>query len=138
MSFYLNKVMLAGNLGADVTVSTTTGGSKVAKLRLATNSFAKNADGSNKTYTEWHQVEIWGDKRVEYVQNKVGTGSNVYIEGESRTEQWDDGNGNTRSATKIVVTGSNSVFKVVAAGNGEKNDPQLNSQDSGYYEAYPH
>ena len=65
----LNKVQLIGFTGAEAEVRTTSGGKKVATLRVATNRYTK-AGGERKDYTTWHQVEIWNQGTVGWLDTR--------------------------------------------------------------------
>jgi len=58
----LNKVILIGNLGADPEVRSTSNGSRVATLSLATSRQWKNQSGEKQEKTEWHRVILWNNK----------------------------------------------------------------------------
>ena len=58
----LNKVILIGNLGADPEVRSTSNGSRVATLSLATSRRWKNQAGEQQEKTEWHRVILWNNK----------------------------------------------------------------------------
>src|SRR4051812_18467346 len=58
----LNKVTLIGNLGADPEVRSTTNGSRVATLSIATSRQWKNQSGEKQEKTEWHRVVLWNTK----------------------------------------------------------------------------
>ena len=65
----LNKVQLIGFTGADAEIRTTSGGKKVATLRVATNRYTKKG-GERKDYTTWHQVEIWNQATVNWLATR--------------------------------------------------------------------
>ncbi|WP_133131458.1 single-stranded DNA-binding protein [Legionella yabuuchiae] len=101
MTASLNKVQLIGNLGAEPKTITSQNGQSFVTATLATNeSFKQNDEW--KTRVEWHQLVMFGKlaKVVEYLQK----GSQVYVEGKLRSNQWTDGDGNTRHSLSIVVS----------------------------------
>ncbi|WP_367606084.1 single-stranded DNA-binding protein [Legionella sp. W05-934-2] len=100
MTASLNKVQLIGNLGAELKPIISQNGQPFVTATLATNeSFKQNDEW--KTRVEWHQLVMFGKvtKVVEYLQK----GSQVYVEGKLRSNQWTDGDGNTRHSLSIVV-----------------------------------
>lgn len=100
MTASLNKVQLIGNLGAGPKTITSQNGQSFVTATLATNeSFKQNDEW--KTRVKWHQLVLFGKltKIVEYLQK----GSQVYVEGKLRSNQWTDGDGNTRHSLSIVV-----------------------------------
>ncbi|MBP9755882.1 MAG: single-stranded DNA-binding protein, partial [Phenylobacterium sp.] len=89
--------------GAEAEIRTTSGGKKVATLRVATNRYTK-AGGERKDYTTWHQVEIWNQGTVGWLGSKgLPKGSKVFVEGEIRHDRYTDKDGVERFFSKVVV-----------------------------------
>ena len=104
MTLQLNTVTVAGNLGAAPTIRQTAEGTVVANFRLATNEFVgRDANGSPKFHTEWHQVVAWGPL-AEAAAKRLEKGSAVYVEGVLRTRAFEDKNGEQRRVTEIKAT----------------------------------
>lgn len=103
MSQGINKVILVGNVGQDPEVRTTHNGDWVAEFSLATSERWKDRDtGDDQERTEWHTVTVFG-KLAEVVEKYVRKGSKLYVEGQIRTESWDDReSGQKRYRTKII------------------------------------
>tara|TARA_B100000949_G_C14125507_1_gene384407 strand:- start:306 stop:728 length:423 start_codon:yes stop_codon:yes gene_type:complete len=100
MTASLNRVTLIGNLGAEPKTITGKDGQSFVTATLATNeSFKQNDEW--KTRVEWHQLVMFGKltKITEYLKK----GSQVYVEGKLRSNQWIDGDGNTRQSLSIVI-----------------------------------
>jgi single-strand DNA-binding protein len=102
MSRSLNKTTLIGNVGADPEVKTTAGGTKLAKLSLATSRTFTDRSGQKQEKTEWHRVTFW-DRMAEIVEQYVHKGDRLYVEGRIEYSQTDDGQGGTRYFTDIVA-----------------------------------
>ena len=102
MSRSLNKVMLIGNVGAEPEIRTTGGGTKIAKVSLATNRSFNDRSGQQQEKTEWHRLTFW-EKMAELVEQYVKKGDRLYIEGRLEYSQTEDDKGNTRFWTDIVV-----------------------------------
>ena len=99
----LNKVQLIGFTGAEPEIRSTSGGKKVATLRVATSRYTKK-NGERQDYTTWHTVEIWNAGTVKWLDSKgLAKGSKVYIEGEIRHDRYTDGQGVERYFSKVVV-----------------------------------
>jgi single-strand DNA-binding protein len=96
----INKVILVGNLGRDVEVRHTPGGSAVAKFSVATNEVWKDKNGQRQEHTEWHNIVAWG-KLAEFCGSYLSKGRQVYIEGTIRTRTYDDEKGNRRYFTEV-------------------------------------
>ena len=99
----VNKVILIGNLGADPETRTTTSGSQVASLRIATSeSWNDRQSGERKEQTEWHRVTLYG-KLAEIAGQYLRKGAKVYLEGRIQTRKWQDKEGNDRYTTEVVA-----------------------------------
>jgi single-strand DNA-binding protein len=96
----VNKVILVGNLGRDVEMRHTPGGSAVAKFSVATNEVWKDKNGQRQEHTEWHNIVAWG-KLAEFCGSYLSKGRQVYIEGSTRTRTYDDEKGNRRYFTEV-------------------------------------
>ena len=95
----VNKVILVGNLGRDVEIRYTSGGTAVATLSLATTDVWTDKGGQKQEKTEWHRVVLWG-KTAETLQEYLLKGRQIYVEGRLQTRQWDDRDGNKRYTTE--------------------------------------
>lgn len=102
MSRSLNKVMLIGNVGAEPEIKTTGGGTKFAKVSLATNRTFSDRTGQQQEKTEWHRLTFW-DKLAELVEQYVKKGDRLYVEGRIEYSQTEDDKGNQRFWTDIIV-----------------------------------
>ena len=80
MSRSLNKVMLIGNVGNDPDVRTTSSGTPIANMSLATTRKWQDGSGEQKEKTEWHRLTVWG-KLVDVVERYVKKGDRLYVEG---------------------------------------------------------
>ena len=106
MSRSLNKVQLIGNLGADPEVRSTSNGSRVATLSLATSRQWKNQSGEKQEKTEWHRVVLWNNKGstlADIAERFCKKGDKVYIEGSIEYRSWQDREGQTRYTTEITA-----------------------------------
>lgn len=98
----INKVILVGNVGADPEVRALDGGTKVARIRLATTERVYNKEkNETKENTEWHSITLWRGL-AEVVDKYIRKGSQLYIEGKLRTREYDK-NGVKCFATEIVA-----------------------------------
>ena len=105
MSRSLNKVILIGNLGADPEVRSTSNGSRVATLSLATSRNWKNQSGERQEKTEWHRVIFWSSKFnnvVDTIEKYCKKGDKLYVEGRIESRSWQDREGQTRYTTEII------------------------------------
>ena len=100
MARSLNKALLIGNLGSDPEIRTTTDGTKVAGLSVATNRNWTDRDGQAQERTEWHRVVAWANL-AEIAEQFLSRGDRVYIEGEIQYRSYEDRDGATRYVTEI-------------------------------------
>jgi single-strand DNA-binding protein len=100
----VNKVILVGNLAADPDVKATAAGMYVAKMRLATNTYAgKDESGNRKEHSEFHNLVAFG-KLAEFAGQYMKKGRPIYAEGRLHTSSWDDStSGQKRYRTEVVV-----------------------------------
>jgi single-strand DNA-binding protein len=97
-----NLVILFGNLGADPEVRSTSGGTRVATLSLATSRQWKNKAGEKQEATQWHRVILW-DKLADIAEKYCHKGDRLHVTGEIQYRTWEDKEGNTRYSTEIVA-----------------------------------
>lgn len=98
----VNKVILIGRLTADPEVRATNDGTRVTNLRLATNSYRKEEDGSRKEYTDFHSLVLFG-RSAEIAAEYLRKGKLIYADGKLRTSSWEDREGKKRRTTEVVV-----------------------------------
>lgn len=98
----INKVILVGNLGDDPETKYTQGGMAVTSVRLATTSVRKDREGNSQERTEWHRVKFFG-KLAEIAGEYLRKGSQVYVEGSIRYDEFTGQDGQKRYYTDIVV-----------------------------------
>ena len=103
MSTLKNKVQLIGNVGNAPEVKTLDGGKKVANFSMATNEFYKYSKGEKEQNTEWHNIVAWG-KLAEIVEQFVGKGKEVAIEGKLTNRSYETKEGEKRYVTEVVAS----------------------------------
>jgi single-strand DNA-binding protein len=90
-----------GRLGRDPETRFTSGGQAVANFSLATDGSYKDKNGERQKHTEWHKIVVWG-KQAEIAQQYLKKGSLVFIEGRIQSREWEDKQGQKRTAVEIV------------------------------------
>lgn len=83
----INKVILIGNVGSDVTVKEVNN-NKVANFSLATSERYKDKDGQQVVNTDWHRVEIWR-AGAEIAEKYVKKGMLLYVDGKITTKNYE-------------------------------------------------
>jgi len=98
----LNKVILVGNLGRDPELKSTSSGSKVLEVNIATTERYRDKNGNDQEQTDWHRVVMWQQK-AEYIARNSRKGSSLYVEGKLRYRKYTDKDGNERTITEILA-----------------------------------
>ncbi len=128
----INKVILVGNVGADPEIRTLETGTKVARVRLATTERIFNRQTQEtKEHTEWHTVVLWrglADVADKYVRK----GSQIYVEGPLRSNEWTDKDGIKRYGVEIVANDMKLLGRRPegSGGGANYNQPPMSSYGS--------
>ncbi len=127
----VNKVILIGNVGADPEIRNFEDGSKVARINIATTERTFNSRTQERVErTEWHRVVLWRGL-AGIVEQYVRKGSQIYIEGKIRSNEWTDANGTKRYGIEIVADVMNLL------GRRDASQGQYNS-GGGYQQSQPY
>lgn len=113
MSF--NKVIIVGNLGRDPELRYTPQGTAVCNFSMATTEKRRDKSGEYQDVTTWFRVTVW-DKKAEVAAKYLQKGSQVYIEGRLKLDEWTDRDGNTRTTLDVTATDMQFIGK---AGGGD-------------------
>jgi len=98
----VNKVILVGRLGRDPESRFTASGQPVCNFSLATDRSYRDRNGQTQKQTEWHKIVVWG-KLAEICQKYLKKGSQIFVEGRIQSRQWEDQQGQKRTAFEIVA-----------------------------------
>jgi single-strand DNA-binding protein len=112
MAASLNKVFLIGNLVRDPEIRYIASGSAVVKFRIAVNRWSKQ----NKE-TDFVDIVAW-EKLAETCNTYLKKGMQVLVVGRLSIRQYDDKDGNKRTATEVVISEMQMLDKR-DGGNGE-------------------
>jgi len=122
----INKVILVGNLGADPETRYTPSGTAITTIRVATSeSWKDKQTGEQQERTEWHRVKFFG-RLAEIAGEYLKKGSQVYIEGKLRTEEYEK-DGVKRWSTDVIademqMLGSRGGGAGAEGGGGERRE----------------
>lgn len=97
-----NKVILLGNLTRDIELRYTQGGLAIAKFGLAVNRRAKSADGELRETTCFVDITAFG-KQAEVLEQYVGKGRPLFVEGRLEYSTWEDKNGGGKRSKLEVI-----------------------------------
>lgn len=97
----LNCVTLMGRLVADPELRTTTSGKSVATFRIAVDrSFVKQGE---ERKADFITIVAW-NSTADFVSRYFSKGSMIAIQGRIQTRNYEDNNGNKRTAFEVVAT----------------------------------
>ena len=100
----LNVVAIMGRLAADPQLRQTTTGKNVASFRIACDRGRRDANGQSQA--DWLDVVAW-DRTAEFVCKYFQKGSLIAIDGRLQSRQYQDKNGNNRTAVEVVANNIN-------------------------------
>ncbi len=108
----VSKVILVGNLGNDPEMKYASNGNAICNLSVATSESWNDKAGAKQERTEWHSVSIFG-KIAEVAGKHLRKGSKVYLEGQIKTDTWENQKGEKQSKTKVVISGFGSTMQML-------------------------
>lgn len=125
----LNKVILCGQMTANVELKQTPSGVHVCSFTIAVNRRyqARNADGTPTAaqQADFINVVAWR-QTAEFVSKYFSKGSAICITGSIQTRSWKDNNGNNRYATEVVA--EEAMFVDSKSESGNHDEPAFASQ----------
>lgn len=96
----LNCVTLMGRLTADPELRTTTTGKEVATFSIAVDrSFVKAGE---QRQADFINIVVWGST-AKFIRDYFSKGSMIAIQGSIQTRNYEDKNGNKRTAFEVVA-----------------------------------
>src|SRR5918998_6234567 len=99
----INKVILLGRATRDTELRSTTSGTPVSNIRLATNRVVRGKDGALAEHPQYHTVICW-DKLAEQTGKHVTKGKLVYVEGRLESRTFTDKDGKEREVTEVIAS----------------------------------
>lgn len=120
----MNKATLTGYVGQDPSIANLEN-TRIGNFTLATSHKWKNKDGEKQERTEWHRIVVFGPK-ADLAEQYIKKGSHLLIEGEIRTRNYDDKEGNKRYVTEIYA----STIEFLGSGNSSQQPTQQVQQQA--------
>src|SRR5215211_5595439 len=99
----INKVILLGRATRDTELRSTTSGTPVSNIRLATNRMTRGTDGELVEHPQYHTVICW-DRLAEQTAKHVTKGRLVYVEGRLESRSFTDKEGTERAVTEVIAS----------------------------------
>ena len=129
----LNKVILMGRMAADPELKTTPGGVSVATFRLAVE--RNYAPEGEKRQADFINCVAWRNTG-EFIVRHFGKGALLAVEGSIQTRNYEDKNGNKRTAVEVIVNqahfcGGGERKEAAQAPAPNRAEPERRNQQSG-------
>src|SRR5829696_6336107 len=99
----INKVILLGRATRDTELRSTTSGTAVSNIRLATNRVVRGKDGELTEHPQYHTVICW-ERLAEQTGKHVTKGRLVYVEGRLESRSFTDKDGKEREVTEVIAS----------------------------------
>ena len=96
----MNKVILIGNIAADIESRTTSSGVATCTLRLAVQRRVPNKDG--KRESDFFNVICWR-QTAEFCAKYLSKGRKIAVEGSLQTRSYDAQDGTKRYVTEVIA-----------------------------------
>lgn len=97
----INRVLLMGNLGADVEVKHSREGTPIASFNIAVSEKWKGKDGEDQERVEWVKIVCFSGV-AENCGKYLGKGDTVVVEGRLRSREFEDREGNKKKITEVI------------------------------------
>lgn len=95
-----NIAVIQGRLAADPQLNRTISGKSVCSFRVACDRGRKDDNGQSQV--DWLDVVAW-EKTAEFICSHFTKGKMILIEGRVQSRNYQDKNGNNRTATEVVA-----------------------------------
>ena len=113
-----NKVILMGHMTRDPEIRIFENGGSVANFGIAVNDRWKDRNtGEQHEEVCFVDCEAWG-RQAEIIEEYLGKGSPVHLEGKLKFDTWETEDGQTRNKLKLRVFGLQMLGR--AGGNGDE------------------
>lgn len=96
-----NKVQLIGRVEKEAVCHFSDDGKKCAQVSLSTREVSQGTGNSKVIEVQWHRLVGWGD--IADLMAMMRKGKEVAVEGRLTNNLYDDGTGNARAFTEIMV-----------------------------------
>jgi len=99
----LNHVMLAGNIGTDITVNSLNQNRIAVTFSLSTTETFLDRNNEQRSVTTWHRVDVTNQNAAKFLRDYAAKGDNIFLTGKETLDKYTS-NGNTRYSPKVAVT----------------------------------
>ena len=115
----VNKAILIGFLGDEVTLHRFKNGNCTGRFPLITNeTYTDKKTGEKISSTEWHNIVVQ-NKAAEICRKHLSKGDCIYVEGRIKTRKWQDDSGTPRYTMELHIN----EFKLLSSKNKQLQTP---------------
>ena len=125
----LNCVTLMGRLTADPVLKTTTTGKEVCQFSIAVD---RNHTQQGEKKSDFINIVAW-NSAAKFVESYFKKGSMIAIQGSIQTRNYEDKNGNKRTAFEVVAKELSFCSNKAEGGKKPPSEPQPDCDGTGYY-----
>lgn len=115
----LNRINLVGNLGEDPVMSYLPSGHPITSFSMAVNTSYKSSSDDPKVLTEWFTVKLMFEP-AESAYEQLRKGNRVYVEGDLRTNTYNERTRNEIWTKEVFKSVQASKFQDIENGPEEK------------------
>jgi single-strand DNA-binding protein len=119
-------------LTRDPELKVTTSGKSVAEFSIAVNKRIKPQDGPD---SDFFRIKVWGQS-AEYVNQYIGKGRLVAVDGRLETRSWTDQDGKRREVVEIVADNVNALDRVRDDGAGSQSSQSQSQAPEDVYDPF--
>ena len=106
----MNLVILIGNIGQDVELTSFENGGQIARTTLATNESYTNREGQMVDVTEWHNLEV-SNKLADVFQKHVKKGDKIRVSGKLKTQSYDKYVSCAKAINQMAAEGNQQCYR---------------------------
>lgn len=127
----INKVILIGRVGRDPEIKSGSDNRKFAVFSLATSqSWRNKMNNSLQESVEWHNVMVFSEKMLDFVEKFVQKGALLYLEGKIHYYEYEDDNGKKQRKAQINIDGFSGNLISLETKTWKNSDDDDNSNDN--------
>lgn len=121
----INQVIIAGVIYNELEIRTSNTGNLYCRFNIGTTEDITDEDGNEHTAINWHRCIVENDLAEELFAT-CQKGTNIHVNGKSKSHFFDEGVGMQREVTETVV----SSFQIVSDGKEQPMDLNLVLSDA--------
>ncbi len=128
----MNRIELAGYLGADPQTRFLASGTKVVTVRLAESYRFTTRDQKEQEHTNWHNLVFYGP--LADLAEGFRKGLNIAVEGQLQVRQYTPADGHKRTHYEVIVRSTHAIARTESEPPPElQQPPQDTTNEADFY-----